>query len=120
MGACIEELDPYGTGKHTPWGPVGDFIDIRQRIEYMGWLDKNEQQFNDLFDKTRLLFKDRWGVETVLWRRTIAIGMALWKHKKLSEGNCRLIYNSVKEQPQDHRYPDTEEPWPLLRKNVEE
>ena len=90
----------------------------------MGWLDKNEkeqeQQFNDLFDFTRLLFRDKWGVETVLWRRAIAIGKVLWRVKKLSEGECRKIYNDVKEQPKDHRYPDKKEPWPLLRKNVEE
>jgi len=119
-GAVIEELDPYGPGKHTSWGPTQDFKDIRQRLEYMGWLDKNqdeqEEQFQELFNFTRNLFKDKQGDKTALWKRSVEIGKVLWRMKKLSEGECRKIYNDYKES-HDKRY-KVPEPWPLLRKNI--
>ncbi len=88
----------------------------------MGWLSKSkeeqEQQFQELFDFTRRLFRDEQCDETILWLRAVAIGKVLWRCKTLSEGECRKIYYDYQES-HDKRY-KVPEPWPCLRKNVEQ
>lgn len=114
-------MDYFGNGKATDWGPYSDFMDIRVRLEMMGWLTRTraeqEEQFNELYDFTRRLFKDEQGDLTVLWLRAVAVGKVLWRIKKLSEGEVRKIYLDVLEVT-DRRRP-VKEPWPLLRKNKE-
>jgi len=119
-GAVSEEMDYYGTGKATEWGPTYVFQDIRFRIENMDYLVRTdlEVHFQELYQEARRLFKDEQGDETILWLRTIAIGKVLYRLKNMSEGECRKIYNSVQEV-RDRRYP-TPDPWPKLRYNVDE